>query len=185
MQRIVASTQQADKLVQDLLEYSRLSRTELPLQAINLSLLMIQVLRQLELEITQRQARMQVEEPLSEVTGNPTILIQVVTNLLTNAIKFVAPGVQPQLRIWTEKRNQLVRLWVQDNGIGIKETHQKRIFNVFERLHSYEVYPGSGIGLAIVRKGVERMGGQVGVESQPGQRSRFWIDLPIVIDVNP
>ncbi|MDZ8031290.1 ATP-binding protein [Nostoc sp. DedSLP04] len=185
LQRIITSTQQADKLVQDLLEYSRLSRTEMPLQPINLSLLMIQILRQLELEITQRQARVQVEEPLAEVTGNPTILIQVVTNLLTNAIKFVAPEVQPQLRIWTEKRNQLVRLWVQDNGIGIEETHHKRIFNVFERLHSYEVYPGSGIGLAIVRKGVERMGGQVGVESQPGQGSRFWIDLPIVIDVNP
>ncbi|MDZ7952341.1 sensor histidine kinase [Nostoc sp. DedQUE09] len=185
LQRIIASTQQADKLVQDLLEYSRLSRTEMPLQPINLSLLMIQILRQLELEITQQQARVQVEQPLAEVTGNPTIVIQVVTNLLTNAIKFVAPGVQPQLRIWTEKRNKLVRLWVQDNGIGIKKTHQKRIFNPFERLHSYEVYPGSGIGLAIVRKGVERMGGQVGVESQPGQGSRFWIDLPIVIDINP
>ncbi|MFN6483312.1 MULTISPECIES: sensor histidine kinase [unclassified Nostoc] len=185
LQRIIASTQQADKLVQDLLEYSRLSRTEMPLQPINLSLLMIQILRQLELEITQRQARVQVEEPLAEVTGNPTILIQVVTNLLTNAIKFVAPEIQPQLRIWTEKRNKLVRLWVEDNGIGIEERYQKRIFNAFERLHSYEVYPGSGIGLAIVRKGVERMGGQVGVESQPGQGSRFWIDLPIVIDVNP
>ncbi|WP_414568889.1 sensor histidine kinase [Nostoc sp. CCY 9925] len=141
---------------------------------------MTQILRQLELELTQRQTRVQIEEPLAEVTANPTILIQVITNLLTNAIKFVAPGVQPQLRIWTEKRNGLVRLWVQDNGIGIEETYQERIFNVFERLHSSEVYPGSGIGLAIVRKGVKRMNGQVGVESQPGEGSRFWLDLPII-----
>ncbi|MDZ8105791.1 MAG: ATP-binding protein [Nostoc sp. DedQUE12a] len=179
LQRIIASTQQADKLVQDLLEYSRLSSAEVPLRPINLSLLMKQILRQLELELTQRRARVQIEEPLAEVMGNPTILIQVVSNLLTNAIKFVASGVQPQLRIWTQKRNEFVRLWVQDNGIGVEERYQQRIFNVFERLHSYEVYPGSGIGLAIVRKGVERMGGQVGVESQPGQGSRFWLDLPI------
>jgi len=179
LQRIIASTKQADKLIQDLLEYSRLSSAEVPLRAINLSLLMKQILRQLELELTQRRARVQIEEPLAEVMGNPTILIQVITNLLTNAIKFVASGVQPQLRIWTQKHNGFVRLWVQDNGIGIEERYQQRIFNVFERLHSYEVYPGSGIGLAIVRKGVERMGGQVGVESQLGQGSRFWLDLPV------
>ncbi|MDZ8187714.1 MAG: ATP-binding protein [Nostoc sp. ChiSLP02] len=183
LQRIIASAQQADRLVQDLLEYSHLSRTEVPLRAINLSLLMRQILKQLELELTQRQARVQIEEPLAEVMGNPTILIQVISNLLTNAIKFVAQGVQPELRIWTQKHNKFIRLWVQDNGIGIEERYQKRIFNVFERLHSYETYPGSGIGLAIVRKGVERMGGEVGVESQLGQGSRFWIDLPVVNDL--
>ena len=70
-----------------------------------------------------------------------------------------------------------IRLWVEDNGIGIAPEHQKRIFGVFERLHGIESYPGTGIGLAIVQKGVERMGGKVGVESQLGQGSRFWIAL--------
>jgi signal transduction histidine kinase len=70
-----------------------------------------------------------------------------------------------------------IRLWVEDNGIGIASEHQKRIFGVFERLHGIESYPGTGIGLAIVQKGVERMGGKVGVESQLGQGSRFWIEL--------
>jgi signal transduction histidine kinase len=66
---------------------------------------------------------------------------------------------------------------VEDNGIGIAVEHQERIFRVFERLHGVETYPGTGIGLALVRKGIERMGGRVGVDSQPNQGSRFWIEL--------
>jgi signal transduction histidine kinase len=72
---------------------------------------------------------------------------------------------------------------VEDKGIGIDVQNQKRIFYVFERLHGSEIYPGTGIGLAIVRKGVERMGGQAGVESQLGQGSRFWIELPKVPEI--
>jgi signal transduction histidine kinase len=71
----------------------------------------------------------------------------------------------------------MVRIWVVDNGIGIAFEHRERIFRVFERLHSAEEYPGTGIGLAIVRKAVERMGGKVGVDSTMGQGSRFWIEL--------
>jgi signal transduction histidine kinase len=71
-----------------------------------------------------------------------------------------------------------VRLWVEDNGIGIAAAHSARIFEVFQRLHGTEEFPGTGIGLAIVRRGVERLGGTVGLESAPGQGSRFWIELP-------
>jgi signal transduction histidine kinase len=102
-------------------------------------------------------------------------------------MKFVAPGVQPQIQVWAEdiERGEAgepkIRLWVGDNGIGIALENQKRIFNVFERLHGSEIYPGTGIGLAIISKGIERMGGQVGVESQPEEGSRFWIELPKVL----
>ena len=89
--------------------------------------------------------------------GHRSTLVQIVTNLLTNAVKFVAPGVLPKVRIWAENRAEYVRLWVEDNGIGIAADHRARIFNVFERLHGEEEsYPGTGIGLAMVRKGVER-----------------------------
>jgi signal transduction histidine kinase len=96
---------------------------------------------------------------------------------LGNALKFVPPNVSPHVRIHAES-DGLVRLWVEDNGIGIKPEYHHRIFRVFERLHTANQYPGTGIGLAIVQKGVERMGGRVGVESAPGGGSRFWIELP-------
>lgn len=180
--RILTSAQRMEALLRDLLSYSHLSRTELVLQRINLNSVVTEVLTQLEVQLQERQAVVTVEEPLLGLMGQHTILVQVVTNLLTNAIKFVARGEKPVVRIWTQKRGQWVRLWVEDQGIGIEPKHQKRIFQVFERLHGTEVYPGTGSGLAIVRRGVERMGGQVGVESALAQGSRFWIELPAVED---
>src|SRR5439155_27051483 len=103
--------------------------------------------------------------------------VQVACNLISNAIKFVAPGLTPHVRIRMEQLGEYGRLWVEDNGIGIAPEFHQRIFRVFERLHGSEKYPGTGVGLAIVRKGMERMGGRVGVESAPGQGSRFWADL--------
>ena len=104
--------------------------------------------------------------------------LALLANLVGNSLKYVEKEVRPRVRIWAEQYPDSVRLWIQDNGIGIASEHQERIFHVFERLHGSEHYPGTGIGLAIVRKGAERMGGQVGVQSQPGQGSRFWVQLP-------
>jgi PAS domain S-box-containing protein len=179
LQRILESSRQADRLIQDLLTYSQISRVDVPIQPINLTSLIAEVVEQLNNQIQQRQATLTLVEPLGEVLANRTILMQVITNLLTNALKFVPLEVVPQVTIRAENLGELVKLWVEDNGIGINPEAQTRIFNVFERLHSSEVYPGTGIGLAIVRKGIERMGGQVGVESRPGAGSRFWISLPV------
>ena len=81
------------------------------------------------------------------------------------------------MRIWTEARGSSVAVWVEDNGIGIPRDLQKRLFNIFTRLNRPGLYEGTGIGLAIVKKAVERMGGSVGVDSNPGQGSRFWVQL--------
>jgi PAS domain S-box-containing protein len=178
--RIINSARRLENLIEDLLAYSRLSRADLYLQPVNLDNVMFEVINLLENEISAKQAQVRIESPLPIVVAHRQTLARVITNLLSNALKFVQFGVQPQVLVWAEYQNQeLIRLWVRDNGIGIKPEHSERIFRVFERLHGIERYPGTGIGLAIVRKGVERMGGCVGVESLPGQGSSFWIELKL------
>ncbi|WP_013334382.1 sensor histidine kinase [Gloeothece verrucosa] len=187
IQRIAANAQKLDVLITELLSYSRLKQTEIELEPVNLSLLLTHVLTEMDFEMRQRQAEVSIEEPLPMVQANLIILIQVLTNLLANAVKFVpleessTSNVHPQVRIWAQLEGEQCRLWIEDNGIGIPLAQQQQIFRPFTRLHSEEEYPGTGIGLAIVRKGVERMGGAVGVESQPGQGSRFWIQLALSI----
>jgi len=97
---------------------------------------------------------------------------------LNNAVKFTNRSVTPKIQIWTERCSLKVRLWIKDNGIGIKPEHQERLFGLFERMHSSKEYEGTGIGLAIVRKALEKMGGQVGVESDGVNGSSFWLELP-------
>jgi signal transduction histidine kinase len=111
------------------------------------------------------------------VLAHPSTLLQVLVNLLSNAIKFVQPGIAPQVRVYAEAEEEYIYLWVEDNGIGIAEKFQERIFGLFDRLHGQEVYPGTGIGLAIANKGVERMGGAIGLESTLGTGTRFWVKL--------
>jgi len=111
------------------------------------------------------------------ILAHATTLRQVLTNLISNAIKFTAPGVDPKVTVRAETRDSRVRVWVEDNGIGIAAQHRDRVFQVFERLNRIEEYPGTGIGLAIVKRAIDRMQGSLGFESQVGQGSRFWIEL--------
>ncbi len=175
--RIVSAAQRMEGLIQDLLTYSRLSRAQIDPQRVDLDSAVADAWEQIR-ETAPPDARLEVEEPLPAVTGHRPTLVQVLANLLGNAVKFVPQGAAPEVRVRAEDHDGRARIWVEDRGIGIDPAHQERIFNVFERLHGGESYPGTGIGLAIVRKGMERMGGQAGVESQPGEGARFWIELP-------
>lgn len=179
---IADGAMQMDTLITDLLSYSRLSQSEITIQPIDLNLVVNDAIKQLALDIQQRQAQITVETPLLSVMAHRSTLGQVIINLLSNAIKFVKADVSPVIKLYSQEDFQAgtswVKLWVIDNGIGIASEHQERIFRVFERLHGVEVYPGTGIGLAIVRKALEKMGGYCGVESQLGAGSRFWITLP-------
>ena len=178
LEHVVGSAIDMDGLIKDLLAYSRIGRRELDIQAVGLEGVVAEAIEQLRSTIDSSNAEIIVDRPLPSVRAHFATLRQVVANLLSNGIKFVAADVRPKIRIWAEPREGMVRLWVEDNGIGIDEEHQTRIFQAFERLHGVERYPGTGIGLAIVQRATERMGGRCGVESTLGQGSRFWVEYP-------
>jgi signal transduction histidine kinase/CHASE3 domain sensor protein len=178
--QVIASIDRMNTLVQDLLAYSHLSREEIKLVPVSLTQVIAEAQAQLESVLKERQAQIAVAEPLPRVMGHYATLVQAVVNLLSNAAKFTVVGSKPQICIWAEEKTHWVRLWVEDNGIGIEPQYQQQIFGVFERLHARDAYPGTGIGLAIVRKSVERLSGRSGVESILGQGSRFWVELQTV-----
>ena len=177
LQRIMAGVLRMDGLIRDLLAWSHLARVDVTIEPLALESVVEAALQQLETDHLARGARIDVESPLPVVSAHRGLLVQAVVNLLSNAIKFVAPGIEPRVTVRSEQRDGVVRLWVEDNGIGIPSAYFGRIFGAFERLNRMEDYAGTGIGLAIVQRGVERMGGRCGVESIPGEGSRFWIDL--------
>lgn len=177
VQRIAEAAGRQSELVQDLLAHLSVSRADLPLEALSLAKSIAEACADFKQQIKRLQGVIQVEPTPAKVLANSASLHLVLTNLLSNALKFVASGIRPQVRLWTEPHDGFVRLWVADNGIGIDPKYMGKLFGVFQRLHPSQQYPGTGIGLAIVKRAVERMGGKVGVDSDPAKGSRFWVEL--------
>jgi signal transduction histidine kinase len=174
--RIIASGQQSERLISDLLSYSRLSFEKLEMKPVELASVVDAAREQVQADLNESQAHVEVHGPLHVVMGNHTALVQVVANLLSNAVKFVPPERKPEVTVRAEEREEHIRLWVEDNGIGIPEGQEDRIFRVFERLAEGGAHPGTGIGLAIVRRAMQRIGGECGVARLAGGGSAFWIE---------
>jgi signal transduction histidine kinase len=239
IQRITSAAARMDKLILDVLQYSRLARSELRLAPVDVHELLRGIVESYP-AFQPTEVDIQIDSPLPRVLGNEAALTQCFSNLLGNAIKFVPPGTRPHILIWAEwlgnpkpeirgpkegrdpksearaeplaaggaplpptdyrssatqhatrntpqastfdsltpqpsTLNHLVRLWFEDNGVGIPKEAQDRIFKMFQRLD--KSYDGTGVGLTVVRKAVEKMGGRVGLESEPGKGSRFWVEL--------
>jgi hypothetical protein len=205
VRRIANSARRMDSLLQDLLEYSRVARASMPPTTVNLDGVVKEIVLLREREIEETKAGIDVKAPLGAVTAHLPTVQQILANLIDNGLKFVGKDRSPKLRIWTEEvfangsaaksengaapgglglpaNQRSLRIWVEDNGIGIEKEFHEKIFGLFERLHPSHAFPGTGLGLAIVRKGVERMGGRVGLESLLGEGSRFWVELPCGAD---
>ena len=173
---ISTAAQMMDRLLADLLAFSQISQQKMELVPVALGPAVRGALAGCKTEIAESGARVKTVASWPAVLAHAATLRQVLVNLIGNAVKFVASG-KPRVQLRSEERpGGIVRIWVEDNGIGISPEFHERIFQVFERLHT-TAYVGTGIGLAIVQKGMERMGGRVGVESAPGEGSRFWIEL--------
>ncbi|MGH7940080.1 MAG: ATP-binding protein [Limisphaerales bacterium] len=174
--RIRAAAGRLDHLVQDALRYTKIAHQDMTFGPVDLSTLLRGLIETYP-NLHGEKAEISVEEPLPVVIGDEGMLTQCFSNLLGNAVKFVAPGVKARVIVQTEMREGMARIWIRDNGIGIPRHSHRRLFKMFQRLN--DQYEGTGIGLAIVHKVVERMGGNAGVESDSDQGSDFWVELPV------
>jgi PAS domain S-box-containing protein len=174
---IIEGGNRMQQLIQDLLQLSRIETKARPLASTDVVEVVAGVVRSMETPIREAGATVTVE-PLPRVMADAAQLAQVFTNLVGNALKYRRPGVPPTIRISAEPAGRFWRFAVADNGIGIEKEYFGRIFIIFQRLHTREEYGGTGIGLAIVRKIVDRHGGRVWVESTPGEGSTFFFTLP-------
>lgn len=207
IEQIMKLSTRMEVLTRDLLEFTKISRQDAPLSRIEIEPILKEVLSFYDPAIRRT---ITIHSPLQSVLAHKSLLQQVFSNLIENAVKFVPPRTAPKIvifselvpegspntrsgslefsstrpsspgeaRAWPSPSVDHVRIWVQDEGIGItREAHQK-IFGIFERAMSSDLYPGTGIGLAIVARAMQRMGGTCGVESELGKGSRFWLDLP-------
>jgi|ERR1051326_1130491 signal transduction histidine kinase len=183
VERIQESASKMNRLVNDLLEYSRVSTAKFTVTPVEISKVTNEALRLLTAEIQEQGASVTVEPNLGVVLGHEATLIQVMLNLLGNGLRYGKLGVPPVLNVRCESRNNRLRIFVQDNGIGIAPEYHQKIFEIFERVPTPKTQGSTGVGLAIVSKAVERLGGTVGVESTPGAGSTFWFELPGVTSI--
>jgi len=177
LHQIMRSAVRLDRLIQDVLSYTRILHTKLPLERVDLD----RLVRDLVETFPNGQPikpEIQIKGHLPHVTGNEALLAQCVSNLLSNGAKFVSPGTTPHIEISVEAVDDAsIRVCFKDNGIGIAPENHNRIFRLFERINPTTQYEGTGIGLTIVRKAIERIGAQVGFESELGEGSNFWLQL--------
>lgn len=177
LERIVENGDRMERLVNDVLTISRISNTKVKLVRVTTRSILEAVVRE-HVNLQRRLAQV-VVDPLPDVLGQESLCIQVFSNLLNNAVKFVNAGSTPKIHVWADQIGETARINVKDNGIGISPEHHQKIFGMFERLDPNNRYGGTGIGLAIVRRAVEKMNGRVGVESDGHSGSLFWVELPV------
>lgn len=178
LENIIESGKQMGWLIDDLLAYSRIGSSVLDLEPIHIDELIRQVLESLAATIHEHKAAIAAPDDLPVLTGNRILLKQIFQNLITNAATFHKEGVAPQIEISYQREHGMHTFHIADNGIGIPEEHQERIYNLFQRLHVQEEYPGTGIGLAIVKKAVKKLHGQISVKSKVNEGATFSVKLP-------
>ncbi|MCE5302816.1 MAG: response regulator [Planctomycetaceae bacterium] len=174
LDQIIGGTARMNQLIEDLLEYSRAARVHQELERVDMAAVLTNAQANLEASIREQSAEIEAG-PMPTVQGDSTQLVQVLQNLIGNAIKFRRDE-PPRIQVHAVRDGDLWRFSVQDNGIGVAQDHFARIFQTFHRLHGQE-YPGTGIGLAICKKIIDRHGGRIWLDSIVGQGTTFYFTL--------
>jgi signal transduction histidine kinase len=178
MMYINEGTSHMQKLLDDILDYSKVGRSNERVKLVDLDDVVYYVQKILVVSITETNAKIVVLNPLPEIIGRYSELVQVFQNLLANAIKFRAEGVTPIIELDSVVENDFYVISFKDNGIGIEDRYKEKVFEMFERLHSRTEYAGTGIGLALCSKVVQQLGGQIWLESELNKGTTFFIKLP-------
>ena len=178
LKTIQSSSGEMSQLIDDLLDYSRLERREFKLDQVELGPLIRSIVGQKQREMTEDSIDFVVNVNGVNVTADLNGLRQALRNYLDNAIKFTQKVSQPRIEVGSEDKSKNVVVWVRDNGVGFEMKYHDQIFNIFERLNHSEEYSGTGVGLAIVRKAMERMGGRAWAEAEPGEGATFYLEIP-------
>jgi len=176
---VVEASIQMGRLIDDLLQYSRLGRRALQVRPIDAKMVLDEVIKDLHENIQQSQALIELPESMPMITTNHTLLKQILMNLIQNAIIYTKEDHPPEIVVACQEEADYAMISVQDNGVGIAEEHFASIFNMFQRLHHDAEYSGTGIGLALVKKAVTLLNGEIWVESVLGEGSTFWVRLPL------
>jgi signal transduction histidine kinase len=174
VERMRTAANRMDMLIQDVLSYGKLVEQDLPLTTVDVVVLIRGIIDTYP-ALQPAAAEIKISPAIPPVKANAAALTHCLANLLINAVKFVAPGQLPKVEVTAERRDEDVEICVADQGIGIPADLLERVFGMFQRAHNG--YEGTGMGLAIVRKAAERMGGSVRVESQVNAGSRFYLRL--------
>ena len=179
IERMQRATRRMQELINDLLTLSRINRKGQPFQPTDLNQVIAEALEELEAMIQETNGKIKILNPLPVLEADTRQLQQVFLNLISNALKFHKIDQEPLITISSEAQEDVCRIIIQDNGVGFKPEYAERIFDAFERVHSSEQYPGTGIGLAIVRKIVQRHHGQITAMGEPDQGATFILVLPL------
>jgi len=174
---ILEAGKNMENLINDLLRFSRLTKNRITINKIRLREIIDSVLLDLQVDIQKSKASIIVPDDLPAIYGDKSLLTQVFSNLLANSITYTRKGIDPVVRITAQEDDKSVIIRIQDNGIGIPAEYHEKIFDIFQRLHAQDEYPGTGIGLAIVKKAVNALGGSITLESEVGAGTIFIISF--------
>lgn len=178
LERMLSSAKRMRRLIDDLLTYSRVTTQAKPFEKTQLNQVVQDVLSDLELRIEQTKAQVEVSD-LPVIEADRSQMHQLIQNLVSNGLKFQKKDVPPIIRIGAQTTQEVCILTISDNGIGFHEKYLDRIFTIFQRLHGKHEYEGTGVGLAVCRRIIERHNGSITAQSSPGQGANFIMTLPL------